>query len=131
MLAYLHPVIGAAVLVLLGYVAILGLRLRRARRGRAVVAAQHAQLAPVVYTLVLVAWATGALSVYALRPDVESGSTFHFRVGSLIALLLTGSALTARWMRTNAELRDLHPWLGATATLLAAAQVVAGLQLLP
>ena len=131
-MAYVHPIVGATVLALLVYVASLGLRLRTARRDRAELAARHARLAPWAYAGVLVSWTAGLLSSWWLREDLEVASTFHLRIGLLIAVLLTGSALTARWLsRGNSSARDLHPWLGAVAALLAAAQAVTGLRIMP
>jgi hypothetical protein len=72
------------------------------------------------------------LSSWLLRKDLEVAKTFHFRTGLLIVVLLSGSALTARWLnRGNATARELHPWLGAVAALLAAAQAVTGLRIMP
>jgi hypothetical protein len=129
---YLHPVVGAAVLALLAYVASLGFRLRTARRGRAALAARHARLAPFAYAAVLASWVGGAASTLWLRDDLDFASTLHFRTGAVMAALLTGSALTARAMgRGSAAARDIHPWLGAAAVLLAAVHVVTGLRIMP
>jgi hypothetical protein len=129
---YVHPILGATVLALLVYVASLGLRMRTARRGRAELAARHARLAPWAYAGVLLSWTGGLLSSWLLRQDLEVAGTLHLRIGLLIALLLTGSAFTARWLsRGNGTARELHPWLGAVAALLAAAQAVTGLRITP
>ena len=128
---YLHPVAGAAVLALLAYVASLGFRLRTARRGRAALAARHARLAPFAYAAVLASWVAGAASTLWLRDDLDFAASLHFRTGAGMAVLLTGSALTARAMRGGAAARDIHPWLGAAAVLLAAVHVVTGLRIMP
>jgi hypothetical protein len=129
---YLHPVIGALVLLLLGYVASLGLRLRTARRGRAALAARHARLAPIAYAVVLASWAIGVASTAWLRDDLDLASTLHFRTGCALAVLLTGSALTSRGLRRGSRVaREIHPWLGAAAVLVAAAHVVTGLRIMP
>ena len=131
-MTYVHPTAGAAVLLLLGYVASLGFRMRTARRGRAALAARHARLAPIAYWTVLASWALGVGSTIWLRGDLEPATTLHFRTGCAMALLLTGSALTARSMRrAPGTARDIHPWLGAAAVLLAAAHVVTGLRIMP
>lgn len=131
-MVYVHPILGVTVLALLVYVASLGLRLRTARRGRAELAARHARLAPWAYGGVLLSWVAGVLSTWLLREDLETASTFHLRIGLLIAALLTGSALTARWLSSgNSTAREIHPWLGAIAALLAAAQAVTGLRIMP
>ena len=131
-MTYVHPIAGTATLLLLGYVASLGFRLRTARRGRAALAARHARLAPLAYGAVLASWALGIGSTLWLRQDLDAAATLHFRTGCAMALLLTGSALTARSMRrAGGAARDIHPWLGAVAVLLAAAHAVTGLRIMP
>ena len=129
---YLHPISGALVLALLVYVGSLGLKLRRARRDRAALAARHARWARITYVAVLLSWVAGALSVLLGRDDLTFAASLHFRSGTALALLLTGSALTGRAMERGAEgARDWHPWLGALAVLLAAAHAASGLRLTP
>ena len=132
MMRYRHPIMGGAVLGLLGYVATLGFRLRTARRGRAALAARHRRLAPITYWAVLASWLLGLGSTFWLRNDLGVASTLHFRTGLALVGLLTGSALTARSMQSgNALAREVHPWLGAAAVLLAAGHVIAGLRIMP
>ena len=129
---YLHPIAGAATLGLLGYVAALGFRLRSARRDRAVLAGRHRRAAAVAYWAVLASWAAGVGTTFWGRDDLALASTLHFRTGVALAIVLTGSALTARSMdRGSIVAREVHPWLGATAVLLAAAHIAAGLAILP
>jgi hypothetical protein len=127
-LTYIHPVIAALTVVLLGYVGSLGLRARSDRRRAHQWLALHAQLAPVMYGLALVSWAGGVLSTWLLRPDLELAESAHFRIGVALVLTLSGGALSSRWMG-RAAIRALHPWFGAAAMLLAAAQVFFGLQI--
>jgi hypothetical protein len=132
MLTYLHPLSGAAVLALLVYVGSLGLKLRTARRDRAALAARHARWARVAYAAVLLSWLAGVTSVLAGRDDLALAASLHFRSGTALALLLTGSALSGRAIARGAEgARDWHPWLGAAAVLLAAGHAAAGLRLTP
>lgn len=132
MMAYLHPVSGFLVLVLLVYSGSLGLQLRRARRDRATLATRHARLARVTYALVLLSWLAGAASVLWTRDDLSLAASLHFRSATLLAALLTGSALTARAIeRGHTGARDWHPWFGGGALLLAAAHAVTGLRLTP
>jgi hypothetical protein len=131
-LSYLHPIIGAAVLVLLAYVASLGFRLRTARRDRGALAARHARLAPLMYWAAVVSWGLGLGSMVWLRDDLEVTSTLHFRTGCVLVVLLTASALTSRALqRGNQTAREVHPWLGAAAVLTAAIHLVAGLRMMP
>jgi hypothetical protein len=81
---------------------------------------------------VLGIWLSGLASTLWLRDDLQPGASFHFRTGTVMALLLTGSWLTARAMEQgNRPARAIHPWLGAAAALLAAAQAVTGLRITP
>ena len=131
-MAYVHPALGLLVLGLLVVVGSLGLRGMTPSRKRPELLARHARLAPIAYTLIVLAWLAGAVSTIALRSDLTFAESLHFRSGSAIVLLLTGSALTSRAMRRGGSgARDLHPWLGAAALLLAAAQVATGLGIMP
>jgi hypothetical protein len=130
--AYLHPIAGGLVLALLVYLGSLGLRSRGRSLDRKSLLARHARTAPVVYALVLISWVGGALSCVFLRDDLGFAESLHFRIGTALVLLLTGNVLTARAMGSgNATARDLHPWLGAAAVLLAAAHAVTGLRIMP
>ena len=130
MLAYVHPVIGALTVGLLVYVGSLGLRARSDRRRVRQLLAQHARLAPILYALILVSWAAGVVSTWLLRRDLELAASPHFRIGILLVLALSGSWLTSRLM-ARTGMRAIHPWFGAAAMLLAAAQVFFGLQITP
>lgn len=129
-LPYIHPATGALVVALLGYVGSLGLRARNDRRQARALLARHARLAPWAYGLVLASWAGGFLSTWLLRHDLELATSTHFRIGVAIVIALSGGALTSRWMR-HPQARALHPWFGAAALLLAAAQIFFGLQITP
>jgi len=129
-LAYLHPVTAALTVALLGYVGSLGLRARSNRRHTRRHLMRHSRLAPIAYGLVVVTWVGGFLSTWWLRRDLELAASPHFRIGVAIVLALSGGALTSRWMERPA-IRAIHPWFGAAAMLLAAAQVFFGLQITP
>lgn len=130
-MAYLHPIAGAAALLFLVYVGLLGFNARTRPRQRAGLLARHARLAPWVYVAVLAVWIGGAYSSAFLRPDLSFASSLHFRLGCTSAALLTASALSAQWMYRYPWVRELHPWFGAAAVLLAAAQAVTGLRITP
>ena len=130
MLPYVHPLSAGLAVALLGYVGSLGLRARSDPRHAGEYLARHARLAPVMYGLVLATWVGGVLSTWLLRPGLELAASVHFRCGVVCVLALSGGALTSRWMR-HPELRAAHPWFGAAAILLAAAQVFFGLQITP
>lgn len=130
MLPYLHPIAAALVLLLLGYVGSLGLRARNDRRRARTYLAQHARLGPLLFGLVVATWIAGLLSTWLLRRDLDLAASAHFKIGVALVGALAGGALTSRWMR-RAEIRALHPWFGAAAILLAAAQLFFGLQITP
>jgi hypothetical protein len=132
MAVYVHPVVGIVVLVLLVYSASLGFRARASRREAAALLARHARIAPLVYAGMLLVWVGGMMSTVFLRDDIDFAETFHFRIGTVMALLMTASFLTSRMMANGSRTaRELHPWLGAGAVLLAAAQAVTGLRITP
>lgn len=129
-LPYLHPISAGLVLALLAYVGSLGLRARNDRRRARQLLLRHARLGPFMYALIVVSWIGGVQSTWLLRRDLELGTSPHFRIGTGIVLALSGGLLTSRSMR-RPEARAIHPWLGAAAMLLAAAQVFFGLQMTP
>ncbi len=130
MLAYVHPVTAGLTAVFLAYVGALGLRARNDRRRGQQLLARHAQLGPWMYGLALASWAAGVVSTWRLRHDLELAASAHFRIGTALVIALSAGALSSRWMR-RASVRALHPWFGAAAMLLAAAQVFFGLQITP
>lgn len=130
MLAYVHPIAAGLTVVLLAYVGSLGLRARNNRRYARAYLTRHGRLGPIMYALVLVSWISGVLSTWLVRNDLEVAASPHFRIGGALVLALSASWVTSRWMH-RAEIRWLHPWLGASAMLLAAAQVFFGLQITP
>jgi len=129
-LTYVHPVSAGLTVAFLGYVGSLGLRARNDRRHGRQLLARHARLAPIMYGFALASWAAGFLSTWLLRHDLELAGSVHFRIGLALAIALTGGALSSRCM-TQPSIRALHPWFGAAAILLAAAQLFFGLQITP
>jgi hypothetical protein len=127
---YIHPVSGGLILALLMYVGALGLRARNDRRRAAPLLRQHARWAPLVFALNGVSWLGGTVSTWLLRRDLDLFASAHFRIGSALLLALLLSWISSRRMHL-AAVRNLHPWFGAAAMLLAAAQVFFGLQITP
>jgi hypothetical protein len=130
MLSYLHPIAAALVLAFLVHIAWLAVRARQDRRRRGALLLRHARLAPWAFALVVVSWVAGLATTWATRPAAELAASGHFRIGALLVALLGAGFATSRWMQVPA-VRQLHPWLGAAALLVAAAQVFFGLQILP
>jgi len=130
MLTYLHPLTAGLVLLLLGYVASLGIRARNDRRRARELLADHARWAPYAYWLVVASWLLGVATTWGLRPELELGESQHFRVGVALVGVLSLSALSSRWLRF-ASVRTIHPWFGVLSVLLAVAQIFFGLQITP
>ena len=109
-MTYLHPISGALVLALLG--------LRRLARPQA--AATPGAIAPrspratragraSPTSRCCCSWLAGVASVLLGRDDLTFAASLHFRSGTALALLLTGSALTGRAMERGADgARDWH-----------------------
>ncbi len=129
MISYVHPFVAALVLTLLCYVASLAIRSRNDRRSAPALLRRHAHLAHWTYGLMVATWAGGLLTMWWFRPDRALASSGHFRGGVAMVVLLSVSAFSSRWMERPA-VRSLHPWFGATALLVAAAQVFLGLQIM-
>jgi len=130
MLRYVHPVAAAAVTLLLLYVGWLGMQARTHPRRARVLLASHARLAPIAYALILVMWVGGLVTTWLLRPELELAASTHFRLGCLLVVVLTASWVTSLQMHRRSA-REVHPWLGVAALLLAVAQVFFGLQITP
>ena len=130
MAAYIHPLIAALALALLAHTVSFAIRARNERRYRSLFLVRHSYIAPTMYVAVLVAWASGLLSTWVLRPPAEFAASGHFKIGSAFVAVLTMSVISSRWIESR-RIRAIHPWIGALAILLAAAQAFFGLQLLP
>src|SRR4051794_31186805 len=94
LLALVHPVLAVLALVLLGYVASLGVRSRE--RGGAALRPRHARLAPWAYGAILFTFALGVASTWLWRRDLELAAGPHFWIGAAICVVLGGAALLSR-----------------------------------
>jgi hypothetical protein len=131
-LQYAHPVAGVVTLIALVTAGSMGLRARAQPRRRRELLERHSWVAPIAFGLVIASWVGGALSSFYLRHDLDFAASLHFRTGALIVALMGSSALSSRAMRRGSRTaRELHPWLGAAALLLAAAQAATGLRIMP
>lgn len=130
MIAYLHPVTGGLVILLLAYAGSLGLRARNDRRHAGPLLARHARLAPWAFWLSLASWVGGLATTWLWRSDLDLAESNHFRIGIAMAVALIATWLSARAM-SRPTARTIHPYLGIAVLLLAAAQVFFGLQITP
>lgn len=126
--AYLHPIFGATVVGLVFFLGSLGLRARSWPRRRAEFLGYHARLGPWVCAAAFLAHASGMMAVLWGRADLAVTRSAHFRTGSLLCALLLLLLLTRPWLHIQG-VRQLHPWVGALALLVAGAHVFFGLQL--
>jgi hypothetical protein len=112
-----------------------GLRLRRARLGRAPRAPdlrrRHLGLAKPAVVLLLLGAVGGPLSAVWLR-GWDALHTFHGALGGLVAALFAAAAVLGRRLeRGRSRARDTHALLGALALLFGLVAAVAGFVLLP
>lgn len=126
--AHLHPLTGVAVVIFLFYTGSLGLRARTGGRQRAPLLARHAALGPWLLGCMLVTWTGGVASTWLWRPDLPPGGSVHMRLGVALLALMAGAWATSRRMDLPL-VRRAHPWFGAAAMLLGAAQAFFGLQI--
>ena len=129
--AYIHPVAGFLAVGLVVRGATLGWAAQRRGPAAAKARIRHARLMPWVYGLMLLTWAGGLVTVWALRDDLDTAASGHFSVGSMIVALLTAGGLLSRRIPTDPRARLVHPWVGAAALLLSGVQVFLGLQIMP
>src|SRR5574337_713772 len=127
-LAYIHPIAAGLTLLWLAYAGSLGIRARNDRRHARDLLRRHRRTAPPMYWCMVLMWIGGLVSAWLLRPDLQVGTSPHLRIGAALVGALTGGAITSRYMR-HPQIRALHPWFGAAAMLLAAAQIFFGLQI--
>jgi hypothetical protein len=132
-LAYVHPLLMAASLLLAVQVLRLGLRLRSARLARrATDPARHVALARWVVPLVVFGWTAGLASMAWLRerPLLESA---HFPLASAAALGIGAAGCVGLALERGRALgaRSAHALLGAGGLLLGLAAAVAGMAILP
>jgi len=128
-LAFLHPLIALAAIVLLYHVATLGLRSRQ-RRGEEA-RPVHARRAPWALAMVWLSALSGTAATCLWRKDLEPASGWHFWIGLAVVGLLSTGALLSRRVPDDETARTIHPVLGLLALLFAALQVFFGMPLLP
>lgn len=117
---WLHPIVGALAVILMLWMAIVGLRLQQRRAGRTE-RRLHRWLGPTAGALTAVAGIAGTVSVLLVRDDMDLAATTHFYLGWSIVGLAALTGLTAWLRRKGTVARAVHPWLGL---LLAAACLV-------
>lgn len=130
LLTWLHPIAGLVAVLLVLRVASLGLAMQRRGRRAAVARSAHARLGPVLVAAVVVSWFGGWITVWLARDDLGLAASMHFRLGTLLLLLVLAAAGVSRAMATTPWARRVHPWIGAAVVLLAGLQVFIGWQLM-
>lgn len=127
-LVYAHPIFGAAVVGLVFSLGQFGLRARGPARRREDYLRWHVRLGPWVCAAALLAQASGVVAVLWGRTDLTVASSVHFRSGTVLVCLLLVLFFSRPFMHYPL-VRQLHPWVGAFALLVAGAHIFFGLQL--
>jgi len=129
LLAFLHPLIALATVVLIYHVATLGLRSRQ-RRGEEA-RPVHAKRAPFALAMVWLSAVSGIAATWLWRDDLELAGGWHFWIGLGVVALITTGAVLSRRVPQNESARKIHPAIGLLALLFAALQIFFGMPLLP
>lgn len=133
-LAWVHPVLMAALLAFTILALREGLRVRRGRlAGRGVDARRHRRLGRSAVPLAIAGFGLGLASMAWLRPGQAPAGSVHFALAlPAIVGLAAGGALGLRLERgASPATRRWHAWLGALGLVLGLAAGVAGLAILP
>lgn len=128
-LAFLHPLIALATIVLVYHVATLGLRSRQ-RRGEDA-RPLHRRRAPIALAMVWISALSGIAATYLWRDDLELAGGWHFWIGLAVVVLITAGAVLSRKVPADETARKIHPALGLLALLFAALQIFFGMPMLP
>jgi len=130
-MAYVHPIFGAVTVLLFFWVTTLGFRGRHrkpyARQARYL----HGRLAWLTWYLVLFSVFGGTLSTALLRSDLHVATSWHFRVGWVLAGIMCVLAWTSRRFQRQPATRSVHPWLGIAALIIAPLLGALGFEMLP
>lgn len=130
-MAYLHPIVGGLLTALLLLVGTWGMRSRHRAAYAKAAREAHRRWAPWMYGGVVAAAAFGTASVLLFRDDIVLAESWHFWLGWIIPLLLTGGYLTSRRIHAIPAAKKAHPLLGLGAMALAVVSAALGLGILP
>lgn len=130
-MSYVHPLVGTLVIALLLWVGAQGLRSRHKARYAPGARKLHARFAPVALWGCVVVAVAGPLSVVFTREDLELVDSWHFWFGWLVALLMVSAWFSSRRLHEDPRLKQLHPYFGIAAMLLAIFGAMLGFGMLP
>ena len=130
-MAYVPPIVGACVVALAAFLASRGLVARQGGRNASAARRWHRTLGPWVLGLMWASALGGTASTALFRPDLKLGETWHLVLGWGAVLVMSGAALSTRAFTRRPGIRSVHPWIGIAALLLALAQALTGIELLP
>jgi cytochrome bd-type quinol oxidase subunit 2 len=128
---FVHPALGAAVILYSVWIMSRGLAARQGGKGAHQARRTHKKWAWYALWGMVLAALTGIGSTLWLRPDLELGETWHLAIGLVCVGLMGLAALLTRYFTHNAQLRQVHPWIGIAAVVLGIAQAIVGIELLP
>lgn len=129
-MVYVHPILGILTVLLVGWLAIHGLRARHAAPYALGSRRRHGRWALRIFGLWAATLATGLASTALLRDDLPAARSAHFGV-ACVGFLLFASAW---WLSRNLAApwaRRVHPWVGLGGLATALALAVLGMRLLP
>lgn len=127
----LHPILGAASILLMLWIATLGFRGRHRKPYAADARRVHARLARLALAMVLLSAVAGTTSVALIRDDLDLAGSWHFRVGWGLALLMLVQAWLSSRFPARPGLRPVHAGLGVLTAAVGAALAALGMQMLP
>lgn len=132
LLPFVHPVLGGLALLAMAWTGTRGLLARQGARGAHTKRRFHVRWAPWAWGACLLAGATGVLTVWGVRPDLDLADTLHFWSGMAVCAGMTALWwVTPRRYRRNATVRTLHPALGVLVLVLGVGVLLFGIELLP
>lgn len=130
-MSYLHPLVGTLTIALLLWVGTQGLRSRHKARYAPAARRAHAKFAPAALWACIAVAIAGPVSVVLTREDLELVDSWHFWFGWLVALLMVSAWFTSRRLHQDPRFKQLHPYFGIAAMLLAIFGAMLGFGMLP
>lgn len=128
---WIHPALGAGVIVATWVLASRGLVARQGGKGATPARRLHQRLGPWVLGGMWLALLGGFGSTLGLRPDLTVGETWHTAVGVATVLGMTASWLLTRAFVRAPWVRSAHLALGLLVAVGALLQGLLGIELVP
>ncbi|MEQ1506530.1 MAG: DUF4079 family protein [Myxococcota bacterium] len=130
-MALVHPVLGTITILFSVWVMSRGLIARRGTKASTAARRIHRKWAPWALGGMVLSGATGLASTVWLRDDLTVGETWHLAVGCTAIASMGAAGLATRAFSRDPRLRTIHPWIGVVSVVVAIAQGILGIELLP